>query len=106
MIKQAYGNGKWNMVLLKNQNSALRLRHLVPFAFVLYLIASIVLGFLHCFFWYLGAGVIILHLFIGLYAATKKSSELTEIVKMPFLFMLLHLAYGTGYLAGIFTSIN
>ncbi len=106
MAKQAYGNGKWNMVLLKNQNSALRLRHLVPFAFVLGIIATIILGFLHRFFWYLGAGVIILHLLIGLYAATRKSKKLTEIIKMPFLFLLLHLSYGTGYLAGIFTTID
>ena len=106
MAKQAYGNGKWNMVLLKNQNSALRLRHLVPFAFVLYLITTIILGFLHSFFWYLGAGVIILHLLIGLYAATKKSKKLSEIIKMPFLFLLLHLSYGVGYLAGIFTKVK
>jgi glycosyltransferase involved in cell wall biosynthesis len=106
MAKQAYGNGKWNMVLLKNQNSALRLRHLVPFAFVLGLIATIILGFLHRFFWYLGAGVIILHLLIGLYAAMRKSKKPTEIIKMPFLFLLLHLSYGIGYLAGIFTKID
>lgn len=105
MAKQAFGNGKWNMVLLKNQNSALRLRHLVPFAFVLGLIATVILGFLHRFFWYLGAGVIILHLIIGLYAAAKKTKNLAEMFKMPFLFLLLHLSYGAGYLAGIFTKI-
>lgn len=106
MAKQAYGNGKWNMVLLKNQNSALRLRHLVPFAFVLFLIASIILGFLHPFFWCFGAGVVALHLLIGLFEAIKKTKKISEILKMPFLFLLLHLSYGTGYLAGIFTKIN
>lgn len=106
MINQAYGNGKWNMVLLKNQNSALRIRHLVPFVFVLYLVASIILGFLHRFFWYLGTGVLILHLLLGIFASTKKSKKPIEIIKMPFLFLLLHLSYGTGYLAGIFTNIN
>lgn len=106
MAKQAFGNGKWNMVLLKNQNSALRFRHLVPFAFVLCLIAAVILGFFSPFFWYLGAGVIVLHLLIGFYAATKKTNNPVEIIKMPFLFLLLHLSYGAGYLAGIFTNIG
>lgn len=106
MVKQAFGNGKWNMVLLKNQNSALRLRHLVPFAFVLFLIATTVLGFLNKYFWFFEIGVLLLHLALGLYAATKKSKNILEVLKMPFLFLLLHLSYGAGYLAGIFTKID
>lgn len=106
MVKQAFGNGKWNMVLLKNQNSALRLRHLVPFAFVLYLIASTILGFFNKFFWFLELGVVALHLLLGLIAGSKKTKKASEIVKMPFLFLLLHLSYGAGYLAGIFTRID
>lgn len=106
MVKQAFGNGKWNMVLLKNQNSALRLRHLVPFAFVLFLIATTILGFFSKYFWFLEIGVIQLHLLIGLVAGSKKTKKVSEIVKMPFLFLLLHLSYGVGYLAGIFTKIE
>ncbi|MBO6094389.1 MAG: glycosyltransferase family 2 protein [Oscillospiraceae bacterium] len=105
MVKQAFGNGKWNMVLLKNQNSALRLRHLVPFAFVLFLIVSTILGFFNKFFWFLELGVIVLHLLLGFIAGSKKTKKVSEIVKMPFLFLLLHLSYGAGYLAGIFTRI-
>ena len=106
MVKQAFGNGKWNMVLLKNQNSALRLRHLVPFAFVLFLIATTILGFFSKYFWFLEIGVLLLHLLLGLYAATKKTKNISEALKMPFLFLLLHLSYGAGYLAGIFTRID
>lgn len=106
MVKQAYGNGKWNMVLLKNQNSALSLRHLVPFVFVLYLIGSLALGFVSPFFWKLAISVIFLHLLIGIYASIKKTRRISEIVKMPFLFLILHLAYGVGYLAGVFINIK
>ena len=106
MVKQAYGNGKWNMVLLKNQNSALRLRHLIPFAFVIYLVLSAVLGFVHWGVWLLAAGVLLLHLSLGFLAALQKTRNAAEILKMPFLFLLLHLSYGTGYLAGIFTKIT
>lgn len=106
MAKQAFGNGKWNMVLLKYQNSALSLRHLVPFAFVLYLIASIIIGLFSKFFWFLEIGVLLVHLMLGLLAACKKTRKLSEIVKMPFLFLVLHVSYGTGYLSGIFTEID
>lgn len=106
MVKQAFGNGKWNMVLLKNQNSALSLRHLVPFAFVLFLLATTILGFFSKYFWFLEIGVILLHLMIGLVAGSKKTKKISAIVKMPFLFLLLHLSYGVGYLAGIFTKIE
>lgn len=106
MAKQAFGNGKWNMVLLKHQNSALSLRHLVPFAFVLYLIIFTALGFFSKIFWFLEAGVLLIHVMLGLMAACKKTRRLSEIVKMPFLFLILHLSYGVGYLSGIFTKIE
>ena len=104
MVKQAFGNGRWNMVLLKKDKSALRLRHLVPFAFVLFLIISLIAGFFSKWFW-LGCGAVLLfHLLIGVFASVKKTKTILEIAKMPFLFLLLHLSYGSGYLAGIFTK--
>lgn len=106
MVKQAFGNGKWNMVLLKNQKSALSLRHLVPFVFVLFIMATTILGFFGKFFWFLEIGVIFLHLALGVFAATKKTHKASEVLRMPFLFILLHISYGTGYLAGIFTKID
>lgn len=106
MVKQGFENGRWNMVLLKNHGSALRLRHLVPFAFVLYIIISLLLGFWSKWFWVLCLGVIALHMLIGLYAAFRKTRKLNEVLVMPILFLLLHLSYGTGYLAGIFTKID
>lgn len=106
MVKQAFGNGKWNMVLLKYHNSALRLRHLVPFVFIIYLIFSMILGFFIRFFWIQEIAVLILHLLLGTVAASKKTNRITEILKMPFLFLLLHISYGLGYLVGIFTIID
>lgn len=106
MVKQAFENGKWNMVLLKCHNFALSLRHLVPFVFVLYLIASSILGFFSRYFWFLEIGILLLHALLGVIAACKKTRKLSEIGKMTFLFLILHLSYGAGYLAGIFTKID
>lgn len=103
MMRQAYGNGKWNMVLAKKEPSALSLRHLIPFAFVVYLLLSVVLGFFFHAVWLVMLGVLLLHLILGFAAACAKKTTFKEKLIMPFLFMLLHLSYGTGYFAGIFT---
>ena len=102
MVKQAYGNGQWNMVLLKKGSGALSIRHLVPFLFVLGVIGSIILGFVHSVFWMIGIAVIILHLCLGIYFAYKKTNKLSQILTMPFLFISLHFAYGLGYIRGLF----
>lgn len=102
MLKQAYGNGQWNMVLLKRGSGALSIRHLIPFFFVLGVIGSIILGFVHPLFWYIGLTVVLLHLALGLYFATKKTKNIKQIIIMPFLFISLHFAYGLGYIRGIF----
>lgn len=106
MMSQAYGNGMWNMVLIKNRSAALSIRHIIPFVFVSYLLISMALGFVHRFFWIQEAAVVILHLSLGVLQAIKKTNHIKEIILMPWLFMLLHISYGTGYLAGLFKSID
>ena len=101
MLKQAYGNGQWNMVLLKKDKNALSIRHLVPFFFVLGVIGATILGFIHPLFWMIGIAVILLHLVLGICFACKKTKKISQILTMPFLFLLLHMAYGTGYIAGL-----
>ena len=102
MLRQAYGNGFWNMMILKKGGSGVSLRHLVPFFFVLFIIAAVLGGFVCKYIWYLGLAVIGLHLLLGLLFAFKKTGKFSEIISMPWLFMLLHISYGTGYLAAIF----
>lgn len=101
MVKQAYGNGKWNMVLVKKGSSALSLRHLVPFFFVTYLALSIIGGFFYWPIWALCGCVLVLYFLLGFLAGAKKVSSIKEQLKMPYLFFLLHCAYGAGYYAGI-----
>ncbi len=101
MLKQAYGNGKWNMIMLKRGISGLSLRHLVPFAFVLFLFFSIIGGFFYTPIWLLCAGIILLHLILGLIFAIKRTNSIVHILQMPFLFFSLHTAYGIGYFKGL-----
>lgn len=101
MIKQAFGNGKWNMVLLKEDRSGLSIRHLIPFAFVLFIIASTLLGFFYKPIWFFEIAVLILHLILGIIFGIKAKAKGIEIIEMPLLFFLLHFSYGMGYISGI-----
>jgi len=101
MVKQAFGNGKWNMVLLKEDRSGLSIRHLVPFAFVLFIILSTILGIVYRPIWIIEAFVLLLYLILGLVFGIKAGAKGMEIIKMPGLFFLLHCAYGIGYIAGL-----
>ena len=105
MLKQALGNGRWNMVLLRKHGAALNLRHLIPFVFVLYLIFSTIFGFFAHVFWIQEIFIILLHLLLGVIAAAKKSHNIADIIKMPVLFLMLHISYGLGYLTGLFVTI-
>lgn len=102
MLKQAFQNGKWNPIVLKKTKGALSVRHMIPFAFVLFIVASTILGFFVKMIWYLEIIVLGIHLSMGFYFAKEKSNDPKELAQMPFLFMALHLSYGVGFLTGLF----
>lgn len=102
MIRQAFENGIWNMVLLKEDSSGLSIRHLIPFAFVVFLIITSLGGVAFKPLWILELCVILIHLVLGLYFGKKSGAEGCEILQMPILFLLFHLSYGSGFLVGIF----
>lgn len=106
MLKQNFGNGKWNMILLRTNFKSLSLRHLIPLFFLLYLVISIPLGFLTFWIWVAASTVLFLYFALGLIFSIKKTKKPSEFLIMPFLFFLLHITYGTGYLCGIFHKIG
>lgn len=104
MLRQGYQNGKWNMIVFKQDRNSLSTRHMIPFIFVMGIIGSILLGVINNVFWWILLGVLLLHLILGLVFATNKAKTLKSFLFMPILFMLLHICYGTGSLLGIFMN--
>lgn len=102
MMKQAFGNGLWNIVILKRNNAKLSLRHLIPFLFLLFWIVSTVAGMFWTPVWYLECAVLILYLGLAIVASLKKTKSITRVIKMLGLFFLLHVSYGFGSFVGIF----
>ena len=102
MLKQGFSNGKWNIIVFKQDRGALSLRHLVPLFFVLSIIVMTILSFVNKIFFYIFLAEIVLYLFLGLIFAIKKTKNIFETLKMILYFFLLHISYGTGSLISIF----
>lgn len=102
MLKQKYGNGYWIGLTLGVCRGCISLFHLVPFAFLLGIIFSIVLA-LFGYWWFAVAIGIAYTLFVALGTITtiinKNANRWT--VLMPILFLIMHLSYGIGTLIGL-----
>ena len=103
MIKQKYGNGYWIGFTLKTCPGCISIYHLIPGAFVL----SIVFTSLFAMFgiWQLAAlmwGAYAFFCFVSTVLSSRHASFNRYLFIMPALFLILHLAYGTGTIAGLF----
>ena len=102
--RQAFSNGKWNAYTLWVAGGGLRLRHLIPAAFVLSLTGLLVLALLvkGVFVWLL-CGYLGLYLAAGSFEALRTSCRAHKIVLLPLIllsFLQMHLWYGFGTILG------
>ncbi len=101
--KQMFDNGVSIGVLAHIDRQAIGLRHLVPLAFVVALIASLVTACVTCYGWYL-TGII-----MGAYIAAALIADINACRKhgweyvfiLPPLFFSIHISYGVGTLIGL-----
>ena len=101
MLKQAFLNGEWVMILFKKTPEALSVRHLVPFIFVLSLVVLAVLSIICRPLVWILLVELLLHLLLGFIFAVRKKTDATNTFHMPLYFMLLHIAYGIGSVVGL-----
>lgn len=96
LFKQYFGYGLYKPLVLQKIKSEIKLRHLVPAAFVLYLIGLL---FLHLFIWWIP---LLLYTAGALYFMFKSQFNLLARLYVFITFYLIHIAYGTGFITGIF----
>lgn len=106
MLRQGFNNGKWIMINFKKRPGKIAARHFVPLCFVLTLLFFIFTSFFNKWFLVAGLALLIVHLLTGLFFAIKKTKNISYIIKMPFLFLFLHVCYGIGSLAGAVYKTN
>ena len=102
MLRQGFLNGKWNIIVFRQDKKSLSIRHIIPLMFVLSIIGLLILSFVNAIFTYILLAEMSLYAILGLVFAIQKTKNPLEIVKMLIYFLLLHLSYGTGSLVSIF----
>ena len=102
MIKQKFGNGYWIGLTVKVCPGCLSLYHFIPFVFVLAIIATSVIaasGFpwLSLLMW----ALYWLFAFVSMVIAMINDGFSFAMLLMPFIFLMLHVSYGIGTIAGL-----
>jgi succinoglycan biosynthesis protein ExoA len=101
-LKQQWGNGFYHFLTLSQTRQGVSIRHLIPFGFVMTLVAAAAAGFFWWPAWVVGAGVLVLYFAAAVAAAAGIAARegWKYLPVLPPLFFLTHLAYGAATLAG------
>jgi hypothetical protein len=112
LFQYMHANGFWNVVSLKKNPDSMAARHLIPFAFVMCLLAASVLAIAGAFLpppyrWFAFAplaAALGLHLLVGSLSALQLAvrEKSWAALLLPPVFLGVHLAYGFGTLSGFF----
>lgn len=105
-MKQMYANGVSIGKLLYIDRASVGLRHLVPFAFVLSLIGSLILGCVYTPMFLLFAFIIGLYTLVAIVATVSACMKFgwKYCLTLPLMFFLVHVSYGWGTIIGIFSG--
>ncbi len=104
--KMYYQYGLFKPLVNKKVGSPATVRQFFPMLFVLGLISGLMLSFVHPVFLYIYLTVLALYSVGALFFSIKDARDKKEILFLPYIFLTLHLAYGWGYLIGIFKVLS
>lgn len=101
IAKMGMINGKWNIITNKLCPGSMRLRHFVPFFFVLSLIGMPLVSLLLPVLWWLFALEMLAYFSLDALFSAKTAGSVGEFLLLLCLFPIFHIAYGWGSLLGI-----
>lgn len=106
--KQYFQYGYWKVRVLQKHPKQMSVRQFVPPAFVFGLVVSLILAIFTWFGRYLLALIIALYLITNLCASLYSSLKRgwSHIFALPIIYAILHLSYGSGFLAGLVKFAN
>lgn len=93
--------GYWKVYVNRLHKSVTTWRQLVPAAFVLFLVIGVVASLLHPHLAVLFGAGLTLYLLTGLISAHQAAGRTSDVPGVLFTFLVLHGAYGIGYLHGV-----
>jgi succinoglycan biosynthesis protein ExoA len=103
LMRQYFGYGQAKVVVLSRHPKRTRLRQLIPSAFIVALVASLVLAFFGGVFTlplgFLWGGYLLASLAVA--AVLARRHGFRHLVRLPVAFACMHIAYGLGFLCGL-----
>jgi len=103
LMKQYFQYGLFKPLVLKKVRSEVKPRHLIPSAFVLYLLMIPVLSFITGWITLLP---LLLYLIFDLYFSFTKQQGASERMNALLIYPMLHISYGCGFLLGLSNSLR
>lgn len=100
LFKQYFEYGLYKPLVLKKIKSEIKLRHLIPAAFVMYLLSLI---FIHYLWWWLPLGI---YTSAAVYFAIKNKLSFRVRLYVFGCYFIIHIAYGLGVLFGVSKILN
>jgi GT2 family glycosyltransferase len=97
LFKQYFQYGLYKPLVIKKINSEVKLRHLIPMFFVLYLMSLSI-----AFLFPLILAPLLLYLILDLYKSFSNKEETAVKLASLLVYPLLHLSYGLGFILGLF----
>ncbi|MBS1637638.1 MAG: glycosyltransferase family 2 protein [Bacteroidetes bacterium] len=101
LYRQYFQYGYWKVYVNKKHKAITTVRQLIPFFFVLFLITGVIASVFSCYAFLAFIGILGLYKLIGHYFAYQKTKSFMQAVHIVFVFFILHLSYGLGYLLGV-----
>ena len=108
LLRQAWNNGYWNIMLTKMRSRGLNLRHFVPMAFILVLLLLAVAAVLRPQGSIALAGLVAIYLAADLVASAFAGIRRSLLLQIPLLllwFPALHVTYGVASWVALFSRI-
>ncbi|MBP5982815.1 MAG: glycosyltransferase family 2 protein [Fluviicola sp.] len=103
--KQFFQYGYWKVYVNLKHKTVTTLRQLVPPMFVLFICLTIVLGLLINTILLFASLVYVLYFILAVYSVIQLTKKAKQLFIIPFIYPIIHISYGLGYLIGIFHFI-
>lgn len=104
--KMFYQYGLYKPLVNKKLGSPATVRQFFPALFLLGLTFGLILSFVHHVFCYIYLSVLFMYLIGAIYFGIKDSKDKKEVFYLPYVYLNIHVAYGWGYLVGIYKIIS
>lgn len=101
LFRQYDQYGYWKVYVNRLHKNVTTWRQLVPVAFILYLVLGAIAAALHPYLFLLYGGGLVVYILIALLSAIQATDSARDVLGAMRTFVVLHVAYGLGYLRGI-----